>query len=265
MSYLTVYCQYFMQVTLFFRKKQAKFKNILSVNKPPPRKNIETNEDNYFMKRKFFLLALPAFLTACAGDFQSGGGLSPQSGYSSSPYYSRIYGAVHGEKFPVPAVDLRQINSKFLRREVPFDKPYGVGTVFINTSEHYAYVVLPGGKAMRYGIGVAKNKSANFHGPAVIGHKAAWPHWTPTLNMMRTQPARYGHMGGGLPPGSTNPLGARALYLYRNGKDTYFRLHGTIEPWSIGTDVSSGCIRFLNHDIIDFYNRVPVGARVFVQ
>jgi len=82
--------------------------------------------------------------------------------------------------------------------------------------------------------------------------------------MMRHQPQRYGHLGGGLPPGSVNPLGARALYLYRNGKDTMFRRHGTTEPWSIGTNVSSGYIRFLNHDIIDLYNRVPVGSRAVV-
>lgn len=217
------------------------------------------------MNRRFFLMALPCVLAACAtGNYQQGGSFSEQSGFFADPYYRRIYGAVHTEQFPVYAVDLRRINAKFLRREVVFNKPYAAGTLVISTSEHYAYFVLPGGRAIRYGIGVAHSKAANFRGQAVIGRKASWPHWTPTVNMMRTQPARYGRMGGGLAPGPTNPLGARALYLYRNGRDTYFRLHGTIEPWSIGTDVSSGCIRFLNQDIIDLYNRVPVGARVVV-
>lgn len=215
------------------------------------------------MNRRFFLLAIPGFLAACTGNYQSGGMLSGAQG-SADPYYRKIYGAVTTEPYPIAAVDLRQIKPQFLRREVSFDKHYAPGTILIKTSEHYAYYVLPGGKAIRYGIGVAHSKNANFRGQAVIGRKASWPHWTPTVNMMRTQPARYGHMGRGLPPGPTSPLGARALYLYRNGKDTYFRLHGTIEPYSIGTDVSSGCIRFLNQDIIDLYNRVSVGARVIV-
>ncbi|KAA6405028.1 L,D-transpeptidase [Candidatus Tokpelaia sp.] len=218
------------------------------------------------MNRRFFLMALPGFLAACTttGRQVGSGPSSRRHAYFASPYYHRIYGAVTDEQFPIPAVDLRQIDPRFLRREVAFSKPYAPGTIIISTSEHYAYFVLPGGRAIRYGIGVALNRSANFRGQAVVGRKASWPHWTPTVNMMRAQPARYGHMGGGLAPGPTNPLGARALYLYRNGRDTYFRLHGTIEPWSIGTNVSSGCIRFLNQDIIDLYNRVPVGARVIV-
>src|SRR5208282_5810101 len=108
-----------------------------------------------------------------------------------------------------------------------------------------------------------REEALNFRGSAVIGRKAEWPHCTPTSDMIHRMPI-YAHYAAGLPGGIDNPLGARALYLYRGNQDTDFRLHGTIEPETIGTKVSSGCIRLFNHDIIDLYNRVPVGARVVV-
>jgi lipoprotein-anchoring transpeptidase ErfK/SrfK len=116
---------------------------------------------------------------------------------------------------------------------------------------------------MRYAVGVGREEALNFRGSAVIGRKAEWPHWTPTADMIRRMPI-YAHYAAGLPGGIDNPLGARALYLYRGNQDTDFRLHGTIEPETIGTKVSSGCIRLFNHDIIDLYNRVPVGTPVIV-
>ena len=120
-----------------------------------------------------------------------------------------------------------------------------------------------GGHALSYGIGVARTSAANFRGTAVIGRKEKWPHWTPTANMMAAIPV-YRSYAGGMKGGPDNPLGPRALYLYRDGHDTYFRLHGTTEPETIGQAVSSGCIRLFNQDIIDLYNRVPVGTRVKV-
>ncbi|HUH77773.1 MAG TPA: L,D-transpeptidase, partial [Devosia sp.] len=90
------------------------------------------------------------------------------------------------------------------------------------------------------------------------------PRWTPTQSMIKREPDRYGPYVGGVEGGATNPLGPRALYLYRDGRDTLFRLHGTTEPYTIGTNVSSGCIRLMNQDIIDLYARVPVGAKVVV-
>jgi lipoprotein-anchoring transpeptidase ErfK/SrfK len=119
--------------------------------------------------------------------------------------------------------------------------------------------------AMRYGVGVGREEALQFKGTATIGRKAEWPRWTPTANMVRRDPERYGPVAAGLPPGPTNPLGPRALYLYRGGNDTHFRLHGTIEPYTIGTNVSSGCIRLIDQDIIDLYSRVPAGTRVVVQ
>ena len=104
----------------------------------------------------------------------------------------------------------------------------------------------------------------NFQGEATIARKAEWPGWRPTPDMIARDPDRYGPLKEGLPGGTGNPLGPRALYLYRDNRDTYYRLHGTVEPWTIGTKVSSGCIRLLNQDIMDLYNRVPVGTKAVV-
>jgi len=220
------------------------------------------------MNRKVLFMVIPAFLAACTTVGRQPDNFAATAAhktYPVDPYYKKVYGPIANEPYPVPAVDLTQVNPKFLRKEVDFDSKYAPGTIVIKTSEHYAYFVLPNHKAIRYGVGVAHSQGANFRGQAVVGRKAEWPSWVPTANMMRAQPARYGKMGRGLPPGITSPLGARALYLYRNGVDTRFRLHGTIEPWSIGMDMSSGCIRFLNQDIIDLYSRAPVGTRVIVM
>src|SRR5690606_19951548 len=100
---------------------------------------------------------------------------------------------------------------------------------------------------------------------AKVGNKAEWPTWTPTQDMIEREPEKYLQYVDGMEPGLANPLGPRALYLHRNGEDTLFRIHGTSEPWSIGQAMSSGCVRMFNHDVIDLYERVPVGARVVVR
>lgn len=173
------------------------------------------------------------------------------------------YGPISGEPFPVPALDVSQRDPDLLRQEVSFSAPYRPGTIVVRIPERRLYLVQPGGRAIRYAVGVGRAEALNFRGSATIGRKAEWPTWTPTANMIRAIP-RYAAFGSGMPGGLENPLGARALYLYRDGQDTFFRLHGTTEPDTIGTAVSSGCIRLVNHDIIDLYNRVPVGAPVIV-
>lgn len=178
--------------------------------------------------------------------------------------YASIYAAVAGEPFPVPAVDLDEIEPEFLRREVGYRSTEPPGTVIVDPAERYAYLVGERGRAIRYGIGVGKEEGFNFRGAATIARKAQWPRWTPTPDMIRREPQRYGRYAGGLAGGTGNPLGPRALYLYRDGRDTLYRLHGTVEPWTIGTMVSSGCIRLLNQDILDLYRRVPVGSKVVV-
>jgi len=174
------------------------------------------------------------------------------------------YDSTHDGGFMVPAVDMTAVKQDMLREEVTWKGKEKPGTIVVKVPERHLYLVEAGGKAIRYGIGVGRSEGTNFHGSAIIGRKEKWPHWTPTENMKAAIPL-YRHYAGGMDGGPNNPLGPRALYLYRDGKDTYFRLHGTIEPETIGQAVSSGCIRLFNQDIIDLYNRVPVGAHVIVE
>ena len=210
-------------------------------------------------------------LSACSASRFSGiadglsGSLSGLSLIGVEEPWASYYAAKPNEPFPVPAVDLRRVPKQFWRQEVAYDGKYAPGTIVVNTTQRYLYLVQSGGRAMRYGVGVGREEGLNFRGTATIGRKAAWPSWTPTANMIRTQPERYAKVAGGLPGGPHNPLGPRALYLYRNGVDTRFRLHGTLEPYTIGQSVSSGCIRLINQDIIDLYSRVPAGTRVVVM
>ncbi|MGV8832687.1 MAG: L,D-transpeptidase [Devosia sp.] len=180
------------------------------------------------------------------------------------PYYQAMYGAMLSEKFPVAATDLRRVDPQFWRQEVPYVTSERPGTLVVDTPNHHLYLVMEGGRALRYGIGVGKSEALVFRGTATIGRKAEWPRWTPTKSMIAREPDRYGPYASGMDGGPENPLGPRALYLYKDGRDTLFRLHGTTEPYTIGTNVSSGCIRLMNQDIIDLYGRVPAGTRVVV-
>jgi lipoprotein-anchoring transpeptidase ErfK/SrfK len=133
------------------------------------------------------------------------------------------------------------------------------GTIVINTNERNLYLVQPGGTAIRYGIGVGR-EGFTWKGTAQVGRKSEWPRWIPPKDMLKRRPDLPEEMDGGL----DNPLGARALYLFQGKKDTLFRIHGTNEPDSIGKAVSSGCIRLMNADVIDLYQRVHIGTRVVV-
>ena len=135
--------------------------------------------------------------------------------------------------------------------------------IHVVTGRHFLYWTLGNGRAIRYGVAVGA-AGRNFAGAAVIGRKVEWPSWTPTAAMIAREPEKYGPLAGGMEGGPNNPLGARALYLYRNGRDTAYRIHGTPQPWTIGRSVSSGCIRMVNAHAIDLYERVPLGTRVTV-
>ncbi len=182
--------------------------------------------------------------------------------------YSRIYAADADEPFPVPAFRLSDVDPVYLRRSIyyPTDEP--PGTIVIDPQKHFLYLVEEGGRAIRYGVGVGRS-GFEWSGTATIHNKQEWPDWYPPKEMIARQPELRKVMselrsGIGMHGGPGNPLGARALYLWQGNKDTLYRIHGTVEPWTIGKSVSSGCIRMINQDVIDLYERTPVGAKVVV-
>ena len=140
---------------------------------------------------------------------------------------------------------------------------YAPGTIIVDPRNHFLYLQMRGRRARRYGVGVGRAGLA-FRGSATIGRKAKWPRWTPTQNMIKREPQKYAKFAGGVPGGPNNPLGARALYLYRGQRDTMYRIHGTNNPSSIGQSVSNGCIRMINAHVEDLYERVSLGAKVVV-
>jgi lipoprotein-anchoring transpeptidase ErfK/SrfK len=156
-----------------------------------------------------------------------------------------------------PDPDARRAASdpRYQRQVVEYTGSEKPGTVIINTPERLLYLIEPGGKAMRYGIGVGR-PGFTWAGVKYVSQKREWPDWRPPDDMLKRRPDLPHYMSGG----PENPLGARALYL---GSSLY-RIHGSNEPWTIGTQVSSGCIRMRNEDVIDLYGRVPVGAKVVV-
>jgi lipoprotein-anchoring transpeptidase ErfK/SrfK len=147
------------------------------------------------------------------------------------------------------------LDPRFMRQVVAYQTTEAAGTIVINTEMHFLYLVLGNGRAMRYGIGTAKT-GFEWSGTHRITNKREWPDWTPPPEMLQRRPDIPTHMAGGV----NNPLGARALYI----GSTLYRIHGTNEPWTIGGDVSSGCIRMVNDDVIDLYGRVKIGAKVIV-
>ena len=164
------------------------------------------------------------------------------------------------EPFHVAPVNLSTIPAQFHRRIIGNPTGEPPGTIVVDPGQRFLYLVLPDGKAVRYGIGVGR-QGFSWNGEAAIRAKRKWPAWHPPVEMQARDP-RAREWKNGMPGGSNNPLGARALYLYKGGRDTLYRIHGTNEPQSIGRAVSSGCIRMLNADVIDLYDRVPIGTRV---
>lgn len=204
--------------------------------------NLKTSSKAFALSRRAFVIGAPLFVAGCN---------------------TAAYNTVRDGGFTVRGVDTASINPDMLRTEVAWAGREKPGNIVVNIPERHLYLVMGGGKAMRYGVGVGRSEGVNFRGTAVIGRKEKWPRWTPTENMMAAIP-RYRAFRAGMSGGPDNPLGPRALYLYKDGRDTHFRLHGTTEPETIGQAVSSGCIRLFNQDIIDLYERVPVGAHVTV-
>ena len=162
-------------------------------------------------------------------------------------------------QFPIRKVNQDLLNPEFRRQLVPFRHAEQPGTLVVDAKNYHLYLLREGGQAIRYGVGVGR-EGFGWSGNAHVGRVAEWPAWVPPKEMRLRQPELPERMPGGY----DNPLGARALYLYEGNKDTLYRIHGTAEPWTIGTNVSSGCIRLLNEEIADLYLRTPVGTKVVV-
>jgi lipoprotein-anchoring transpeptidase ErfK/SrfK len=173
------------------------------------------------------------------------------------------YEAVQDGEFFIPQVDKKFLWGGQPRQEVEYLGDEAPGSIVVDTFARKLYFVQEGNRAMRYAIAVGR-EGLRFTGTGVIGRKAEWPSWQPTANMIRTRPDLYREYASGLPGGLDNPLGARAMYLY-GGRDSYFRIHGTIDDASIGHATSAGCIRLFNQDAMDLYERVEPGARVKVR
>jgi len=213
------------------------------------------------ISRRSLIVAAAASLAGCAPQRQ-------HRMYMAMPWidpaFAAMYGPMPNERFPLPAIDLSEVDPRFLRQDVAYSTREPVGTLVVDTAARHLYLVRERGRALRYGVGVGR-AGYQYRGAAIVARKAAWPRWTPTPNMIRENPEKNAPWANGMEPGLGNPLGARALYLYNDGVDTMYRIHGTNEPWSIGQNVSSGCIRMFNQDVIDLYERIPIGTRVVVR
>lgn len=209
-------------------------------------------------------LALPG----CVSTAPPAGSATTVGAAPSFSDYDRIYAAVPGERHPIPAVQYDVLDPIHLRQEVAYGGSEEPGTIVVDPKRHFLFHVQEGWRAMRYGVGVGREGFA-WSGAATINSKQEWPDWYPPKEMIERQPEIKKQVaelqsGLGVAGGPRNPLGARALYLWQNNKDTLYRIHGTLEPWTIGKSVSSGCIRMINQDVMDLYARTPVGTKVVV-
>jgi lipoprotein-anchoring transpeptidase ErfK/SrfK len=214
------------------------------------------------------VLAAGFAVNACTTiDVQMPGGAGGRFGLQPSlPDDATMYAGVSDGGFDIPPVPYQQVPSQFRRQVVRNRTGEKPGTIIVDTSAHFLYLTFPNGNAMRYGVGLGR-AGFEWAGRATMQWKRRWPTWTPPEEMIGRQPElkKYSAANGGMEPGLKNPLGARALYIFQDGKDTLYRLHGSPEWNSIGKSVSSGCVRLMNQDVIDLYDRVPNGTPIVVR
>jgi len=207
--------------------------------------------------RALAAILLTVFVAACA---------APEDTVTRTvPYaFDEGYGPLEDGEYVLPHVDTSFTAGVNKRALVTYAGGEAPGTIVVDPFAKFLFYVLEGGQAMRYPIAVGR-EGKGFRGSATVQVKREWPGWTPTRNMIRSEPEVYAKYADGIPGGLRSPLGARALYLYRGGRDTYYRIHGTNDLPSIGHNSSAGCIRLFNQDIIDLYNRVEPGTVVRVR
>jgi lipoprotein-anchoring transpeptidase ErfK/SrfK len=198
------------------------------------------------LTRRHFLsgLTAAAALTATAG------------GASATAYQGS------DDPFPLPPFNYSKLPPEFRRQVVAYTGRHRPGTIIVDTGARHLFLVQGGGSAIRYGCAVGRD-GFRWAGVADISRKVMWPRWTPPKEMIARNPEKA-KWANGMPGGPENPLGARALYLFQNGTDTLYRIHGTTEPLSIGKNASSGCIRMVNQDVIELFALTPIGTRVVV-
>ena len=193
------------------------------------------------------------------------GGFTPPESLRT-PELDARYAAIVDGGHEIPAVPYWKIDPKFYRQQVPDPTGEAPGTVVVDTPNRFLYLVEEGGTAMRYGVGIGR-VGFTWEGRGIIHWRQHWPRWKPPSEMIARKPELevYSVENGGMEPGVSNPLGARALYIHQNGEDTLYRLHGSPEWWTMGTAASSGCVRLVNQDVIDLYDRVPYHAPILVR
>ncbi len=208
------------------------------------------------------LLLLP-FLAACAQPAAKPLATAPASIPLVNPELKMMYSAIEDGEETIPAVPDAFLSERNKRQLVDYWTKEKSGTIVVDPFARFLYLVMEDNTAMRYGVAVG-DQGRGFSGTGNIPFKRAWPRWTPTPNMLKRDPELYAPHRGGMEGGIDNPLGARALYMFKDGRDTLYRIHGTNNPGSIGRAQSAGCIRLFNQDIVDLHDRVASGAKVVV-
>ena len=173
-----------------------------------------------------------------------------------------VYGPVPDKKFAIPAAEIAKVDPKYWRRTVRYETKEEPGTIIVDPANYYVYRVEAGGNATRYGANVGRD-GFRWNGDAYVGRKSEWATWTPPPEMIKRQPeaAKYAR---GMPGGLENPLGARTLHLYQNGRYTLYTIYASSDAESIGSGITSGCVGLLSQDMIDLYDQTPVKTKVVV-
>jgi lipoprotein-anchoring transpeptidase ErfK/SrfK len=208
------------------------------------------------LDRRSFLLGATAGLGALGL-----GGCAVTDGMSLAEA-QLVYGPVPQEKFPIPAVDVTKVDPKYFRKTVAYDTREAPGTIIVDPANYYVYRIEGDGAATRYGANVGRD-GFRWSGDAYVGRKAEWATWTPPREMIKRQP-EVGVWAKGMPGGLENPLGARTLYMYQNGRYTLYTIYASSDPESIGNGVTSGCVGLLSQDMMHLYDRTPVKTKVVV-
>lgn len=217
-----------------------------------------------FLARCFPALLIAGLLAACAPQPEDVTGRRTATGETATVKFAEGYGPIEDAGYTLPAVDPQYTAGVNRRMTVPYAGSDPAGSIVVDPFAKFLFFVEGDGTATRYPIAVGR-EGKGLRGATTIRRKEVWPGWQPTANMLRSEPEIYGPYRNGVEGGLRSPLGARALYLYRGGRDTYYRIHGTNDVASIGHNSSAGCIRLFNHDIIDLFERATTSTDVRIR